>query len=79
MYAIFILLVLAATWVLWRSINRHLYNDAFSPFNLLFYFWIAPFGLSLSELSTLQSGIEANALAARPESPMGHHKHAPTS
>ncbi len=63
MYAIFILLVLAATWVLWRSINRHLYNDAFSPFNLLFYFWTAPFILSFSDLSGLQTGMEANAAA----------------
>ena len=63
MYATFVLVLLALVWCAWHRLNRSLYNDAFSPFNLLFYFWIAPFGLSFSELSTLQSGIEANALA----------------
>lgn len=63
MYAVFTLVALAAVWLCWRRLNRSLYSDALSPFNLLFYFWIAPFILSLANLSALQSGIDAKAMA----------------
>lgn len=61
MYALFILFTIVLAWTLWHRLNRHLYNDAFSPFNLLFYFWTAPFLLSFANLSRLQTGIELNA------------------
>ena len=62
MYSLFILVCLVPLWMVWRNMNRALYRDAFSPFNLLFYFWIAPFVLSLAELSSLQKGFSGGAL-----------------
>ena len=63
MYAILVLLVLIAIGACWHRLNRALYQDAFAPLNLLFYFWTAPFLLSLANLSGLQTGLEANAIA----------------
>ncbi len=62
MYAIFVLALVIFVGYGWARLNRSLYNDSFSPFNLLFYFWIAPLGMCFAELSNLQSGIEASAL-----------------
>lgn len=61
-YALFILFAMAITWAIWHRLNQYLYNDAFSPFNLLFYFWVAPFLLSFANLSALQTGTEPNAV-----------------
>ena len=61
MRAICILSILGLMWRLWRILNNWLYKDALSPFNLLFYFWIAPFFLSLSDLSGLQTGVKLDA------------------
>lgn len=62
MTALLALLMLAATWMIWRRFNLMLYGDALSPLSLLFYFWIAPFLLSFSRLSELQAGIDSYAL-----------------
>jgi hypothetical protein len=61
MHAVVTLLVLLVFWLGWHHLNRLLYRDAFSPLNLLFYFWAAPFILSLAKLSDLQTGLEPKA------------------
>lgn len=61
MRAIVVLIVLLALWQLWRTLNRQLYGDWFSPFNLLFYFWCAPYLLSLAQLSALQGPVSGRA------------------
>jgi hypothetical protein len=63
MRAAIVLFILLVIWLGWHRINRHLYADALSPLNLLFYFWVAPFILCLASLSELQSGLEATAIA----------------
>jgi len=62
MRPVLVLLILVAIWVVWRRINEYLYNDAFSPLSLLFYFWVAPFILSFANLSGLQSGVTGFAI-----------------
>lgn len=62
MSAILALPTLLAVWWGWNRLNKALYGDAFSPLNLLFYFWTAPFILSLANLSELQSGLSINAI-----------------
>jgi oligosaccharide repeat unit polymerase len=57
------LIIILATWSIWRSVNQRLFSDVFSPFNLLFYFWIAPFLLSLAKMSRLQQGLTLQATA----------------
>lgn len=58
-----ILTILALVAFAWMRVNEGLFHDAFSPFNLLFFFWIAPFVLSFSNLSELQHGLSSYALA----------------
>jgi oligosaccharide repeat unit polymerase len=53
--------LLVALLLIWRLANQRLYNDSFSPFNLLFYFWITPFILCFTKLSGLQTGITGYA------------------
>lgn len=62
MWVLATLSVLMVLWWAWNDVNRALYRDAFSPFNLLFYFWVAPFVLSLSSLSALQTGFGTEAI-----------------
>ena len=62
MQALFVLLLVVLAWVSWRKVNKRLYNDGFSPFNLLFYFWVAPFLLGFADLSALQTGLDGGAL-----------------
>lgn len=54
---------LVTVWWAWNRLNKALlYGDAFSPFNLLFYFWVAPFIFCWANLSALQTGLEVNAI-----------------
>lgn len=43
--------------VVWRQTNENIFQDRFSPFNVLFFVWILPFILSFSGMSQLQKGI----------------------
>jgi|GEM_PF-2693692 len=57
------LLFLMTVWWGWSWLNKVLlHGDVFSPLNLLFYFWVAPFILCWANLSALQSGLEVNAI-----------------
>jgi oligosaccharide repeat unit polymerase len=62
MSALVVVTFMAVVWWAWNRLNRLLYRDAFSPLNLLFYFWTAPFILSMANLSGLQTGLEPNAI-----------------
>lgn len=62
MYSIVLIFMLGMIWFSWHLLNKAIYGDAFSPFNLLLYCWVLPFGFSLSNLSGLQSGMEQNAV-----------------
>jgi hypothetical protein len=60
---VIIFLTLLLIWLCWSWCNKRIYGDIYSPFNLLFYCWIAPFIISLSNASGLQSGLELNAVS----------------
>lgn len=57
-------LALLAVGYGWLRFNRAWLDDAFSPINLLFVFWVLPYLLSLLKLSEFQRGlsIEAHAI-----------------
>lgn len=46
---------------LWHKLNSRYSNDSLSPFNLLLFFWVTPFCLSLFKLSGLQQGYSFEA------------------
>lgn len=50
---VIVIFSIALLYLLWTRINRSLFNDFFSPFNLLYFFWVLPLllrGLNLSWL-----------------------------
>ena len=53
--------VLFVVWRVWRALNSATLEDPFSPFNLLFYFWIAPLIASYLYWSRLQNGLSGEA------------------
>src|SRR3972149_8578903 len=61
MFLILLFPVLAG-FVAWGQVNKRLYNDGFSPFNLLFYFWVLPFSLRLFGLSSYESEWDLNTV-----------------
>lgn len=63
MSALFAILAIILVRILWSRANAALYDDAFSPLNLMFYFWIAPIILCSARLSGLQHGLGVAALA----------------
>jgi hypothetical protein len=56
--------LIAATGFLWVRFNHRTLNDAFSPLNLLLFFWVLPYLGSLLKLSGFQQGLtfEGHAL-----------------
>lgn len=61
MRACVILLICVAVWAAWRRFNREFLKDAFSPLNILLYFWILPFLGSYMWLSRLQKPLSIEA------------------
>jgi hypothetical protein len=61
MRAFLILSICVAVWAIWRRFNREFLRDAFSPLNLLLYFWILPFLGSYMWLSGLQKPLSIEA------------------
>lgn len=59
--SLIVLLGCAVAWLLWSRVNSATLRDSFSPFNLLFYFWVLPFLASYMQLSDLQSGLSPQA------------------
>lgn len=55
------LLVLGGWW--WHRTNISLCGDPLSPFGLLYYCWVLPFGASFLSLSDFQTGMVEEALA----------------
>jgi oligosaccharide repeat unit polymerase len=53
----------ACIWILWNYLNNRFIKDSFSPFNLLFYFWVLPFAASFMKLSELQDGLSTTAIS----------------
>lgn len=48
--------------IAWWKLNAYVFGDILSPFNILLFFWIAPFIISFSGLSDLQQGIATGPL-----------------
>ncbi len=61
MREVIVISVLVLVWLLWRALNSACLQDAFSPFNMLFYFWVAPLIASFLHWSGLQNGLSAKA------------------
>src|SRR5580698_641063 len=61
MRACVILFICVAVWAIWRKFNREFLKDAFSPLNILLYFWILPFLGSYMWLSRLQKPLSVEA------------------
>jgi oligosaccharide repeat unit polymerase len=61
MIALLVLCGCTALWMIWNKFNREFLNDWFSPFNLLFYFWVFPFLASFMWLSSLQKPLSLEA------------------
>lgn len=62
MSELIILFVILLVWSAWTYANKVTLGDFFSPFNLLFYFWVLPFLLSFLNLSKLQTGLSFEAI-----------------
>ena len=61
MRALLILFICMVVWAAWRRFNGEFLRDAFSPLNLLLYFWILPFLGSYMWLSRLQKPLSIEA------------------
>jgi oligosaccharide repeat unit polymerase len=61
MRALLVLGICVVTWAVWRKFNKEFLRDAFSPLNLLFYFWILPLIASYMWLSELQKPLSLEA------------------
>jgi oligosaccharide repeat unit polymerase len=61
MRALLVLFICVVLWAAWRRFNGEFLRDAFSPLNLLFYFWILPFLGSYMWLSRLQKSLSIEA------------------
>lgn len=55
--------VLALVWFAWRALNSATLRDPLSPFNLLFYCWMAPLIGSFLKWSGLQAGFAGEGAA----------------
>src|SRR6266436_318732 len=53
--SIFLSILVIVLTVLWLKINKKLYNDIVSPFNILYWGWVFPFLLSYFRISGFQS------------------------
>jgi oligosaccharide repeat unit polymerase len=61
MRACVILFICFVVWATWKRFNREYLKDAFSPLNILLYFWILPFLGSYMWLSRLQKALSIEA------------------